>query len=71
MQFHYVVMYDTDTGKWMYDWDMTDGLDGNVYTDGDGFFWPVPEYPMSEEIDRKCQNILNDLLPTWPEVNHD
>lgn len=70
MQFHYVVNYDTDTGKWSYDWEMTDGLDGNVYTDDDGFFWPAPEYPMSEEIDQKCQNILHDLLPTWPEVDH-
>jgi hypothetical protein len=71
MQFHYVVMYDSDTKKWSFDPDMTDNLDGNVYTEDDGFFWAAPEYPNSEIIDERCMIMLNTLASIWPEVDHD
>ena len=70
MEFHYVIKYDTETKKWSYDDDMTDSLDGNVWTDEDGFFWPAPEYPQSEIIDERCRTMINTLMSIWPEVDH-
>ena len=69
MKLHYVIVYNTETKKWSFDWDMTDNFDGNCYTNEDGFFWPAPEYPDSEIIDERCQNMINALLPIWPAVD--
>ena len=70
MEFHYVVKYNSETKKWSFDPDMTDSLDGNVWTDDDGFFWASEEYPGSEIIDERCMIMLNTLASIWPEVDH-
>jgi hypothetical protein len=41
-------------------------LDGNVWSEDDGWFYPAPEYPLSEGIDQKCRNMINVLVPIWP-----
>ena len=66
MQFHYVINYDTETQKWTFDYDLTDSLDGNVWSDDDGFFWPAPEYPGTEEIDTDCRRMLEYVIPVFP-----
>ena len=66
MQFHYVINYDTETQKWEFDEDMTDSLDGNVWSDDTGFFWPAPEYPGTEEVDASCRKLLVSILDVIP-----
>ena len=70
MEFHYVVKYDSDKKEWSFDDDMTDNLDGNVWSNDNGFFWPAPEYPGTEAIDADCRKSLVyciNMLPKYGE----
>jgi len=67
MQYSYVVTYDSDKDKWFIDHDMIGNMDGNVWDDDLGFFWPDDEHaPMSEGIDQKCMQMLHSLVTIWP-----
>ena len=68
-QFHYVVMYDTETDKWSVE-DEGGFLDGNVWSgqdvDGEPFWHWVEEGTREEAIDSKCTNMLHSLVTIWP-----
>ena len=66
MEFHYLVKYDSNTDKWSLDEDTNYILDGNVWSENDGWFYPSPEYPNSESIDVDCRKTLYYLADTWP-----
>lgn len=69
MEFHYVVKYDSDKKEWSFDDGMTDNLDGNVWSDDDGFFWPAPG-TVTEAIDLDCRKSLVyciNMLPKYGE----
>ena len=66
MEFHYIVKYDSETDEWSLDEDTMEILDGNVWSEDDGWFYPAPEYPLSEGIDQKCRNMIDVLVPIWP-----
>ena len=67
MQFHYIVMYDSDTDKWSLEEDTNCIFDGNVWSENDGWFYADDDdYPGSYNIDRECLNMLQSLVPIWP-----
>lgn len=69
-QYHYVVAFDSETKKWSCEND-AGLLDGNVWSEDEQHFtWPNDEdIPNSELIDQRCKNMLNALVPIWPEVD--
>lgn len=74
MEFHYVVVYDSDTKSWNVI-DETPYLpDGNVYDeDADWYGWFFPdevEQPQEALIEANARNMLNVLASIWPEVDH-
>lgn len=74
MEFHYVVMYDSDTKSWEVV-DETPYLpDGNVYdTEADWYGWFFPDevkQPTEALIEANARNMLNTLASIWPEVDH-
>lgn len=67
MQFHYIVMYDSDTDKWSLEEDTNSILDGNVWSNDHGWFYADDnDYPGSYNIDTECRNMLHWLADTWP-----
>lgn len=76
MEFHYIVIYNSDTKKWYVSGDM-DGYfpDGNVWAPeldaaGEyGWLWPDDETtPEIAAIDERAYTMLNTLASIWPEV---
>lgn len=73
MQFHYVVMYDSDTKSWGVV-DEVDAYmpDGTVWDDFEQeWFWPdADNYPQESAIDERAYTMLRTLASIWPEVDH-
>lgn len=74
MQFHYVVVYDSDTKSWgVIDDDSGYLPDGNVWDESvyPGWFHPDPDgYPQAALIDERAFTMLRTLATIWPEVDH-
>lgn len=73
MEFHYVVMYDSDTKSWGVV-DEVDGYmpDGTVW-DNDTQEWFMPDIqgsPTAYLIDDRAYTMLRTLATLWPEVDH-
>jgi starvation-inducible outer membrane lipoprotein len=75
MEFHYMVVYNTDTKSW----DLIDETpylpDGNVYdSEADTWYgWFQPDEqgsPTAYLIDERCRTMLTTLASIWPEVDH-
>lgn len=67
MQYHYVVMYDTNTGKWTIENEAPYLTDGNVWDDDIGWFVPTEE-PF-RTIDERCAVMVSTLASSWPAVD--
>lgn len=71
MQFHYVVMYDSENKSWGV-LDEVEGYfpDGTVW-DGEEWFWPdFDRYDETYTIDQRAYTMLRTLASIWPEVDH-
>ena len=72
MQYHYVVGYDTETGKWFVESDTTAYFpDGNIWDDkrykSDFWGWFISEDGSDEEsLDSDLFKTLHYLVDTWP-----
>ena len=79
MEFHYVVIYNSESKKWYVVGDTEPYFpDGNVWDnslDEEGEYgWILPlddEYPQAALIDQRAYTMLNTLASIWPEVDHD
>lgn len=74
MEFHYLISYNTDTKKWKVEDESGFLPDGNVWdqsqVDVMDVGWRYANDSWEELIDERCHNMLNALLPIWPEVDH-
>lgn len=74
MQFHYVVVYDSDTKSWgVIDDDSGYLPDGRVWDENayPGWFHPDPDgHPREYVIDERAFTMLRTLASIWPEVDH-
>ena len=73
MEFHYVVVYDSDTKTWgVVDDDSAYFPDGNVYnSDNEYYGWSLAGDSLeSIAIDERCHTMLRTLASIWPEVDH-
>lgn len=70
MQYHYVVMFDDQSGKWSLE-DDSRYLDGNVWSVIDQeWFWPDENNSYPEfVIDERCRIMLDTLASIWPAVD--
>jgi hypothetical protein len=72
MQFHYVVGYDSETGKWFVEADPEAYFpDGSVWderdADDNGYGWFMTEDGTPENaLDMTCWQMLNSLVSIWP-----
>ena len=70
MQFHYTVMFDTESDTWSVEFDPSAYYpDGNIYDKsndiGHGWFFPE-EGSFDESLDHKCWQMLHSLVTIWP-----
>lgn len=78
MEFHYVVIYNSNTKKWSVVADADAYMpDGNVWDEkrdaegGYGWFAPFPDDdPEAYLIDERAYTMLHTLASIWPEVDH-
>lgn len=67
MQYHYVVCFDEETGKWSVE-DETKYLDGNIWDEADqDWYWARDA--REELIDERCTIMLTTLASIWPAVD--
>ena len=74
MQYHYVIVFDDVTKKWSVENELGFLPDGNIWNqspdDDDDYGWIIPEDgSLPDLIDQRCHNMLNALVPIWPEVD--
>jgi len=74
MQYHYVVMYDTEFDEWRVDMDATEYLDGNIFDPdaaiGKGWSWAEegsPEDLLDGTLIRLLQSVMGSI-PTPPRI---
>jgi len=72
MQYHYVVMYDSDSDSWRVEPDPEAYFsDGNIWSDtladeqGSGWFFPE-EGSFENSLDIKCWQMIYNLCTIWP-----
>lgn len=69
MQYHYVVIFDSDHDRWLVEYDTTAYFpDGNIYSkeawDNTGDGWVVADEGSHEEaIDYECFRVLESCIP--------
>ena len=69
MQYHYVVIYDSEHDRWLIEPDPIAYFpDGNIYSqeewDNSGYGWVIPDQGSdAERIDYECFRILESCVP--------